>query len=79
MVSAELCGYSPPSLAYLRALREGLAHLHLDPPVFVGGRLNRIPDDSAWSLPVDVSESLQALGAEDMLTALVEMALEREA
>ena len=32
-------------------------------PVFIGGKLNRIPDGSNTSLPVDVRSELAAAGA----------------
>ncbi|MFC2046465.1 cobalamin-dependent protein [Chloroflexota bacterium] len=75
--------YNGVALRYLQALRQEMGHLDLDLPIFIGGRLNQIPDDSASSLPVDVVDDLRALGAvvchrvEDMLEELVEMTLER--
>jgi methylmalonyl-CoA mutase cobalamin-binding subunit len=75
--------YNGVALTYLQALREEMRHHDLALPIFVGGKLNQIPDDSASSLPVDVIDDIRALGVvvchrvEDMLEALVEMALER--
>ena len=49
-------------------------------PVFVGGKLNRIPDGSNTSLPVDISEELASAGAtvcrsvDSMIAALAEIA-----
>lgn len=68
--------YNGVALGYLRALRSELDRLSLDLPVFIGGKLNQVPEDSADSLPVDISGELAALGAivclrvEDMLAAL---------
>jgi len=71
--------YNGIALSYLRSLREELQKLGISPLIFIGGRLNQIPDDSANSMPVDVSDELKALGAyvclkpEDMLTQLREV------
>jgi hypothetical protein len=52
-------------------------------PVFIGGKLNRVPDEGESSMPVDVTEDLRVLGVkvctrvEDMLAELVEMAREK--
>ena len=69
---------------YLQALREEMAGVGLDVPIFIGGKLNQIPEDSLSSMPVDVTGQLEALGAvvchriEDMLEALLDMAQERD-
>jgi methylmalonyl-CoA mutase cobalamin-binding subunit len=61
---------------YLKTLKGEMARMGLDVPIFIGGRLNQIPEDSLDSLPLDVSEAVAALGAtvclgiEDMLAAL---------
>ena len=71
--------YCGVALGYLESLRQEMAGLGLDVPIFIGGKLNQVPDDSPSSLPVDVTDQLQALGAfvchrvEDMLEKLVEM------
>ena len=76
--------YSGVALYYLHALRQEMARIGLDVPIFIGGKLNQIPDDSRSSVPVDVTEQLQALGAvvchrvEDMLERLLGMAQERD-
>lgn len=68
--------YNGIALAYLRSLREELQGLGISPLIFIGGRLNQIPDDSPNSMPVDVSGELHALDAyvctrpEDMLKQL---------
>jgi methylmalonyl-CoA mutase cobalamin-binding subunit len=72
--------YNGVALSYLRALRAEMDRLGLDLPVFVGGKLNQMPDDDPASLPVDVSGELRAMGAipcpamDQMLPALVEIA-----
>jgi methylmalonyl-CoA mutase cobalamin-binding subunit len=75
--------YNGVALDYLQVLRQEMARLSLDRPIFIGGKLNQIPEDSPSSLPVDVTGQLRALGAvvchrvEDMLEKLLEMAQER--
>ena len=75
--------YNGVALDYLQALRQETARVSLDLPIFIGGKLNQIPEDSLSSLPVDVTGQLRALGAvvchrvEDMLEKLLEMAQER--
>jgi methylmalonyl-CoA mutase cobalamin-binding domain/chain len=76
--------YCGIALDYLGSLRQEMDSQGLDVPVFIGGKLNQIPEDSTSSMPVDVKAELQALGAvvcprvEDMLAELVRMAQERE-
>ena len=75
--------YSGVALTYLQDLRQEMAQVGLDVPIFIGGKLNQIPDGSTSSMPVDVSDDLRALGAvvchqvEDMLAHLVHMAQEQ--
>jgi hypothetical protein len=70
--------YNGVALRYMRQLGEELARAGLAMPVYIGGKLNQIPDDSPDSLPVDVSADLGRLGAtvcpraEDILAHLVE-------
>jgi methylmalonyl-CoA mutase cobalamin-binding subunit len=72
--------YSGVALDYLKTLRLEMARIGLDLPIFIGGKLNQIPEDSSSSLPVDVSAELGALGAvvchrvDDMLAELVLLA-----
>ncbi|MGA2082527.1 MAG: cobalamin-dependent protein [Holophaga sp.] len=72
--------YNGVALGFLQALRREMARLGLDLPIFIGGKLNQVPEDSADSLPVDISGELAALGArvclrvEDMLAELAAMA-----
>ncbi len=76
--------YNGVALVYLAALREALAARGLDPPVFIGGKLNQIPEASNTSLPMDVGDELAAMGAivcreiGDMLRALAEIAGRRK-
>ena len=71
--------YNGIALTYLTALRREMGRLGLDIPVFVGGRLNQIPEGSNTSLPTDVSAELAAAGADvcydvrEMLDRLVAM------
>lgn len=64
------------ALEYITLLQKEMAKARLDIPVFVGGRLNQVPDGSNTSLPVDVGEELAERGAvvcrriEDMLQGL---------
>ena len=76
--------YNGVALSYLRSLRHELGKAGLDVPVFVGGKLNQVPDDGLASIPRDVTAELRALGAvvclqvEDMLHELVRNARSRE-
>jgi methylmalonyl-CoA mutase cobalamin-binding subunit len=71
--------YNGIALSYLYELRRELARNGIAPMIFVGGRLNQIPDDSPNSMPVDVTSELRAHGAysclkvEDMLERLREV------
>jgi methylmalonyl-CoA mutase cobalamin-binding subunit len=77
--------YNGVALTYLRSLRAELARIHLDLPIFIGGKLNQVPDDGLSSMPEDVSPALRSLGAfvclrvEDLLSELVDAARERNA
>lgn len=72
--------YNGIALNFLAALQHELAMLDCRIPVFVGGKLNQIPDDSNSSLPVDVSSDIEELGAtpcvnvETMIFALTNIA-----
>ena len=46
------------ALEYVTMLQKEMARAGLDIPVFVGGRLNQVPDGSNTSLPVDVGAEL---------------------
>lgn len=76
--------YNGIALAYLRELRHELERSGISPMIFIGGRLNQIPDNSPNSMPVDVTDELKALGAfsclrvEDMLEQMREVVEPRE-
>lgn len=71
--------YNGIALSYLRELRNELQRQQIAPMIFLGGRLNQIPENSPNSMPVDVTDELRALGAtacvrvEDMLEQLREV------
>jgi len=75
--------YNGVALGFVQELRREMARLGLDLPIFIGGKLNQVPEASADSLPVDVSAELEALGArvctrvEALLAALAVLARER--
>ena len=58
-----LSTYNGVALSFLKALKSELAARGLDVPVFIGGKLNQVPDTSNTSLPVDVGAELGAEGA----------------
>jgi methylmalonyl-CoA mutase cobalamin-binding subunit len=78
-----LSSYNGVALNFVSELTQELQRLDIATPIFVGGRLNRIPDGSNTSLPVDISKELSAVGAvvcprvETMLDRITEMAAER--
>ena len=78
-----LTSYNGVALEYIRDLRAELARRDIDVPIFIGGKLNRIPDSSNTSLPVDVGPEITKAGAivcrhpNEMLDRLTEMAEER--
>ncbi len=75
--------YSGVALSYLQSLYQELSQIDLVIPIFVGGKLNQIPDYSQTSLPVDVTKQLRELGAvvcfriEDMIEQLLRIGKER--
>jgi methylmalonyl-CoA mutase cobalamin-binding domain/chain len=78
-----LSSYNGVALTFVAELKRDLRNLGVAVPIFVGGRLNRIPDGSNTSLPVDVGDELAAAGAvvcrnvETMLGQMEAMARER--
>jgi len=58
-----LSTYNGVALTYYGMLRDELIEMGMGIPVLVGGQLNEIPQDSEDSLPVDVGEELEELGA----------------
>jgi methylmalonyl-CoA mutase cobalamin-binding subunit len=75
-----LSSYNGVALQFVSALREEMQKLNMDVPVFIGGKLNRVPEGSNTSLPVDISDELAQAGAlvcptvERMVEQLAEMA-----
>ena len=75
-----ISSYNGVALPYLRTLRAELAKNGLDPPVFIGGKLNQVPDEGLAGMPRDIGDDLRDLGAhvctrvEDMLRELMETA-----
>lgn len=75
--------YSGVAITYLQSLYHEMSQIELNLPIFIGGKLNQIPDDSKTIIPVDVTKQLRDLGAivcfrvEDMLEKLIEKAKER--
>jgi methylmalonyl-CoA mutase cobalamin-binding domain/chain len=71
------------ALEYVTMLRKEMRLAGLDIPVFVGGRLNQVPDGSNTSLPVDVGAELAERGAvvcrriEDMLDGLGRLTVQK--
>jgi methylmalonyl-CoA mutase cobalamin-binding subunit len=79
-----LSSYNGIALQFVCELKQEIARLGLQIPVFVGGKLNRIPDGSNSSLPVEIGDELSAAGAivcssvDVMLDRLAEIAVSRQ-
>lgn len=58
-----LSSYNGVALGFVTELKAEMKKLGYDLPVFIGGKLNRVPDGSNTSLPVDVSKEIEAAGA----------------
>jgi len=77
-----LSSYNGVALDFVSELKRHLQQLGIAIPVFIGGKLNRVPDGSNSSLPVDVSDEIAATGAivcsgvETMLDRIAEIAKE---
>jgi len=77
--------YNGIALNYLRDLRDAMERAAVELPVYIGGKLNQIPESSNTSLPVDVSAAIERHGAipclrvEDLLAHLTRMARDRAA
>jgi methylmalonyl-CoA mutase cobalamin-binding subunit len=71
--------YNGVALDYLQRLRRQMAEHDLRIPIFIGGKLNQILEDSASSMPVDVGRELNEAGAiacrriEDMIEQLADL------
>jgi len=78
-----LSTYNGVALDFLTALQREMSCRDMRIPVFIGGKLNQIPEASNTSLPVDVSAEIAGSGAipcrelGDMLPHLVALAAER--
>ena len=78
-----LSSYNGVALQFVTELVKEIKGRDLDIPIFIGGKLNRIPDGSNTSLPVDVTPEIAATGAvvctsvEAMLEKLTAIAAER--
>ena len=70
-----LSSYNGVALDFVSELKRHLQELGLAIPVFIGGKLNRVPDGSNSSLPVDVSKEIAATGA--IVCSGVEIMLDR--
>ena len=68
--------YNGIALGFLSKLKDEMVASDLAIPIYIGGKLNQVPDDSNSSLPVAVNSGLAALGAipcttvEDMIENL---------
>lgn len=58
-----LSSYNGVALQFVTALKQDLKQRDLVLPVFIGGKLNRVPDGSNTSLPVDVTREIIETGA----------------
>lgn len=80
-----LSSYNGVALGFVSELKQEMKRQGIDLPVFIGGKLNRIPDGSNTSLPVDVSKEIAETGAivcpdvAVLLDRLAEMSRDRAA
>jgi methylmalonyl-CoA mutase cobalamin-binding subunit len=71
--------YNGIALSFVQGLKAALSQRRLAAPIFVGGRLNEIMDDTGGSLPVEVIEEIRqsgatpCLGVEDLVHALADL------
>ncbi|HXP76197.1 MAG TPA: hypothetical protein VN823_18800 [Stellaceae bacterium] len=78
-----LSSYNGVALDFVSELQRDLGRLGIAVPIFVGGKLNRVPDGSNTSLPVDIRDELAAAGAivcpgvETMLERISDMVVEQ--
>ena len=59
-----LSTYNGIALTYARALRREMKSVSHELPVYLGGRLNQVPEGSNTSLPVDVTAKLREIGCQ---------------
>ncbi len=78
-----ISSYNGVALGFVEALAKSLADTRQSIPVFIGGKLNQIPEASNTSLPVDISRELRDAGAvpchdvNEMLAGVVVLAREK--
>lgn len=78
-----LSSYNGVALDFVAELKDEMKQRAIELPVFVGGKLNRVPDGSNSSLPVNIRAELAEAGAivctnvETMLAKLTELASRR--
>jgi methylmalonyl-CoA mutase cobalamin-binding subunit len=70
-----LSSYNGVALQFVTDLKDEMKKRQHQLPLFVGGKLNRIPDGSNTSLPVDIRNELTAAGA--IVCPNVELMLDR--
>jgi methylmalonyl-CoA mutase cobalamin-binding subunit len=70
-----LSSYNGVALQFMSDLNAEMKSRNLDLPVFIGGKLNRVPDGSNTSLPVDTERELSSAGA--IVCSSVEAMLDR--
>ncbi len=58
-----LSTYNGIALRFMEKLKNECESLGFRPMIFVGGKLNQIPEDSNTSLPVDITSDLESVGA----------------
>ena len=63
--------YNGAALQFVANLVREMKSRNLDVPIFVGGKLNRIPDGSNTSLPVDVRSEILETGARSRSIAVI--------
>jgi methylmalonyl-CoA mutase cobalamin-binding subunit len=79
-----LSSYNGVALQFVSELKRELVERSMDVPVFIGGKLNRVPDGTNTSLPVDISREIAAAGAivctaiDRMVTELLDIARHRQ-
>ena len=66
-----LSSYNGAALQFVADLVREMKSRNLDVPIFVGGKLNRIPDGSNTSLPVDVRSEILETGARSRSIAVI--------
>ncbi len=79
-----ISSYNGVALGFIDDLNRTLADLGMKVPVYIGGKLNQVPESSNTSLPVDIRAELRRAGAlpcdtvSDMLSHLAALAREKK-